>query len=402
MPAFYKEWLYKAKRSMTAMVITKPQPKALTFTGADSVKDLCRTIGQFGINKVLIVTDKPLIELGALDTTLASLSEHGVAHEIYDGVLPDPTQKVVDDGIAVLNQSQCDAVMAFGGGSSIDAAKVIALAAANDCNAQACVGLKQCKQPPLPFFAVPTTAGTGSEATMIAVVSDNETHEKSGVIDPALIPRATALDPIIMRGLPPHITAATGMDALTHAIEAYIGVWEMPETRYYSMSAIKLIFDNLPEACANGDNLEAREAMAMASYYGGLAITNALVGYVHAVSHNLGAKYGVPHGLANAIVLPHVLELMKDTAAKKMADIAIHAGLGDASEGHAALSDKLIIKVRELNEAIGIPTTTDVIREEDVKDLVDAALKEGSGYPTPRYLERSECEALVRGLMSGN
>jgi alcohol dehydrogenase class IV len=290
--------------------------------------------------------------------------------------------------------------MAFGGGSSIDAAKVIALAAANDCKAEDCLGLKQCKLPALPFFAVPTTAGTGSEATMIAVISDNETHDKSGVIDPALIPRATALDPLIMKGLPPHITAATGMDALTHAIEAYIGVWEMPETRYYSMSAIKLIFDNLPEAVANGDNLDAREAMAMASYYGGLAITNALVGYVHAVSHNLGAKYGVPHGLGNAMVLPHVLELMKGAAAEKMADIAIHAGLGDASEGHAVLADKLVAKVRELNATIGIPETTDVIREEDIKDLVDAALQEGSGYPTPRYLERSECEALVRGLMA--
>jgi alcohol dehydrogenase class IV len=400
MPAFYKEWLYKAKRSLTAMVITKPQPKALAFTGADSVKDLCRTISQFGVQKVLIVTDKPLVELGALDATLASLTDNGVAHEIYDGVLPDPTQKVVDDGIAALKQAQCDAVMAFGGGSSIDAAKVIALAAANDCKAEDCLGLKQCKLPALPFFAVPTTAGTGSEATMIAVISDNETHEKNGVIDPAIIPRATALDPVIMKGLPPHITAATGMDALTHAIEAYIGVWEMPETRYYSMSAIKLIFDNLPEAVANGDNLDAREAMAMASYYGGLAITNALVGYVHAVSHNLGAKYGVPHGLGNAMVLPHVLELMKDAAAEKMADIAVHAGLGDASEGHVALADKLVAKVRELNATIGIPETTDVIREEDIKDLVDAALQEGSGYPTPRYLERSECEALVRGLMA--
>ena len=349
MPAFYKEWFYKTKRSLTAMVITKPQPKALTFTGADSVKVLCRTIGQFGIKKALIVTDKPLVELGALDTTLAWLTEQSVAYEVYDGVLPDPTQSVVDNGIAALKQAQCDAVLAFGGGSSIDAAKVIALAAANDCKAEDCLGLKQCKLPTLPFFAVPTTAGTGSEATMFAVISDNETHEKGGVVDPTLIPCATALDPVLMKGLPPHITAATGMDALTHAIEAYIGVWEMSETRFYSMSAIKLIFDHLPEACANGDNLEAREAMALASHYGGLAITSALVGYVHAVSHNLGGKYGVPHGLANAMVLPHVLDLMKDTAAKKMADIALHVGLGEASEGHAALAEKLIAKVRTLN-----------------------------------------------------
>ena len=400
MPAFYKEWFYKTKRSLIARIITKPQPKALAFTGVDSMKDLCRTLGQFGLGKVLIVTDKPLVELGALDSTITALTDNGVAHEIYDGVLPDPTQKVVDDGIEVLKRADCDAVLAFGGGSSIDAAKVIALAAANDCKAADCLGLKQCKQPALPFFAIPTTAGTGSEATMIAVISDSETHEKDGVIDPAIIPRATALDPMIMRGLPPHITAATGMDALTHAIEAYIGVWQVAETRYYSLSAIKLIFDNLPEACANGENLEAREAMALASYYGGLAISNALVGYVHAISHNLGARYGVPHGLGNAMVLPHVLELMKGVAEQDMAEIAIHVGLGTDTESPPALAGKLIAKVQNLNEAIGIPATTDVIREEDIKELVDAALQEGSGYPTPRYLERGECEALIRGLMA--
>ncbi|GHD31438.1 iron-containing alcohol dehydrogenase [Parahalioglobus pacificus] len=400
MPAFYKEWFYKAKRSLTATVITKPQPKALVFTGADSVKELCNTIAQFGASRVLIVTDKPLVELGVLDSTISALESHGVSATIYDGVLPDPTQKVVDDGLAVLAQSGCDAVLAFGGGSSIDAAKVIALAAANQCKAEDCLGLRQCKEPALPFFAVPTTAGTGSEATMIAVISDNETHEKNGVIDPALIPKATALDPVIMQGLPAHITAATGMDALTHAIEAYIGVWEVPETKYYCLSAIKLIFDNLPMACSDGSNLAAREAMAHASYYGGLAITNALVGYVHAVSHNLGAKYGVPHGLGNAMVLPHVLELMKDVAAPKFAEIARHVNLGNEGDSDAALTEALITHVKALNDTIGIPETTDVIKEADIKDLVDAALKEGSGYPTPRFLERAECETLIRSLMA--
>lgn len=400
MPAFYKEWFYKAKRALTATVITKPQPRALVFTGPDSALDLCRTIAQFGVRKLLIVTDKPLRDLGVLDSTVAALAGHGVQSHIFDGVLPDPTQQVVDSGITELQQTDCDAVLAFGGGSSIDSAKVIALGAANGCMAEACLGLKQCKLPALPFFAIPTTAGTGSEATMIAVISDNETHEKSGVIDPKIIPRATALDPKLMQGLPPHITAATGMDALTHAIEAYIGVWQVEDTRFFSLSAVKLIFDNLPEACANGDNLEAREAMALASYYGGLAISNALVGYVHAVSHNLGAKYGVPHGLANAMVLPHVLELMKEAAGRQLAEIAVHAGLGEAAEGDSALATKLVDKVRELNGQIGIPATTEVIKEADVSALVDAALSEGSGYPTPRYLERDECERLIRGLMA--
>ena len=398
MPAFHKELFYRGKLSLMRRVFSKPQPKPLMFSGAGSSVTLCRTIAQFGLCKILVVTDKPLLELGIADGIVASLNSMGVETVIYDGVKPDPTTQVVDDGIALLRQSGCDSVLALGGGSSIDTAKVVALAAANDCNAESCKGLNQCKLPALPLFAIPTTAGTGSEGTFIAVVSDNVTHEKSGVVDVALIPRAAALDPELMRGLPPHITAATGMDALTHAIEAYIGTWGTPDTDFFAVAAVRLVFENLPEACRNGDNLQAREAMAQASYYGGLAITNAMVGYVHAVSHNLGAKYGVPHGLGNAMVLPHILELMKGAATDKLAELAVHSGLGDTSEAPAALAQKLIDRVWALNAEIGIPKTTDVIREEDVDALVDAALSEGSGYPTRRFLERDECERVIRAL----
>jgi len=398
MPAFYKEWFYRAKLSLMATVITKPQPRPIVFVGENSSLKLCDTISRFGLKKILVVTDKPLVELGMLEGTQAALRERGVECQLYDGVLPDPTQQVVDDGIAMLRQHQCDGVLAFGGGSSIDAAKVIALAAGNNCKAADCIGANKSKHPALPLFAIPTTAGTGSEGTFIAVVSDNVTHHKDGVIDARIIPRAAALDPVLMTGLPPHITAATGMDALTHAIESYIGTWETDDTNFYGLAACKLIFENIEEACKNGQNLAAREAMALASFYGGLAITNALVGYVHAVSHNLGAKYGVPHGLGNAMVLPHVLELLKDSAAANLAEIAVYTGLGDKSEGENALAQKVIDKVWALNAAIGIPKTTDVIKEEDIEELVDLALKEGSGYPTPRFLERDEALGLVRSL----
>jgi len=398
MPAFYKEWFYRAKLSLMATVITKPQPRPIVFVGENSSLKLCDTISRFGLKKILVVTDKPLVELGMLEGTQAALRERGVECQLYDGVLPDPTQQVVDDGIAMLRQHQCDGVLAFGGGSSIDAAKVIALAAGNNCKAADCIGANKSKHPALPLFAIPTTAGTGSEGTFIAVVSDNVTHHKDGVIDARIIPRAAALDPVLMTGLPPHITAATGMDALTHAIESYIGTWETDDTNFYGLAACKLIFENIEEACKNGQNLAAREAMALASFYGGLAITNALVGYVHAVSHNLGAKYGVPHGLGNAMVLPHVLELLKESAAAKLAEIAVYTGLGDKSEGENALAQKVIDKVWALNAAIGIPKTTDVIKEEDIEELVDLAFKEGSGYPTPRFLERDEALGLVRSL----
>lgn len=398
MTAIHKKVYYRLLQKLMGRFIMKPQPKAMIYMGPGSTAQLSDAIGRFGFKKILVVTDKPLRELGVLNPTLEALQKAGVQQVVYDGVLPDPTEQVVDKGIDLYQQERCDSVLAFGGGSSIDAAKVIALGAANNCRAAETIGAQKCKLPAAPLFAVPSTAGTGSEGTFIAVISNNETHDKGGVIDPSLIPKAAALDPEVMRGLPAHITAATGMDALTHAIESYIGRWGTDETDYYGLAACRLVFDNLAEACRNGDNLEAREAMALASYYGGLAITNALVGYVHAISHNLGAKYGVPHGLGNALVLPHVLELLEQDAAEKLADIAVHCGMGERSEGDAALSRKLIDRVQALNDEIGIPRTTDVIRAEDVDALTDAALKEGGTYPSPRFLSNSECRGVIEAV----
>lgn len=398
MTAIHKKILFRLRQALIGSFITKPQPKPLVFLGPGSALQLSRAIGRFGLRKILIVTDKPLRELGVMNATLAALHAAGVDTAIYDGVLPDPTQHVVDQGIEVYLQAGCDSVLAFGGGSSIDAAKVIALGVANNCKAAACIGAKQCKRPAVPLFAVPTTAGTGSEATFIAVISNNETHEKGSVIDPSLIPKAAALDPEVMLGLPAHITAATGMDALTHAIESYIGRWETDETNYYGLAACRLVFDNLAEACRNGADLQAREAMALASHYGGLAITNALVGYVHAISHNLGAKYGIPHGLGNAMVLPHVLELLKDDAADKLAAIALHCGLGERSESVPTLARKVIERVWAINDQIGIPRTTAVIREEDIEALAKAAIAEGGNYPSPRFISEDECRTILRAL----
>jgi alcohol dehydrogenase len=398
MPAFYKVWGWKALLSLKKRVLMTPQPRPAVYVGRDAALQLCTAIANFGHKNILVVTDKPLLELGVLSDILAALQAQGVTTTIYDGVLPDPTVKVVDDGIAMLRQNQCDSVLACGGGSSIDAAKVIALASANGLSALECVGLKKAKLPTIPFYALPTTAGTGSEVTLAAVISDNETHAKLIVADPRIIPSAAALDPGIMRGLPPHITAATGMDALTHAIESYINTWDTPECLHYGRAATRLILNNLPQACANGQNLAAREAMALGSYYAGLAFTTCLVGYVHAVSHQLGRLYGVPHGLGNAMVLPHVLELMKDAAKSRLAELAVYNALGVASEGDAVLAQKLIDRIWALNAEIGIPRTTDVILEKDIDDIVDSALKEGSGYPVPRFIERYECVTLVRNL----
>lgn len=400
MPAFFKEWAYRGLLAIKKGIVMAPQPRPAMFVGRAATRNLCNSIAHVGLKNILVVTDKPLLDLGVPQVAIDQLNSQGVATTVYDGVLPDPTVGVVNAGLAELRRAGCDGVLAIGGGSSIDAAKVIALAAANNLQAEDCVGLKKGKLPSLPLFAVPTTAGTGSEVTLVAVISDDETHEKLMVADPKVVPAAAALDPDIMKGLPPHITAATGMDALTHAIESYINTWETPECLQYGRSATRLILDNLERACADGDDMAARESMALASYYAGLAFTTCLVGYVHAVSHQLGARYGVPHGLGNAMVLPYVLELLKDSAKTRLAELAVYARLGDESEPEDVLAQKLIDRIWALNETIGIPKTTDVIREEDIEDIVSAALKEASGYPVPRFLERNECESLVRGLRS--
>ncbi len=395
MTAVHRKMIFRTRQALMSAFMAKPQPRAMIFLGPGSSAQLAQAIGRFGLSNTLVVTDRPLRELGVLDTTLAALALAGVSTTVYDGVLPDPTQKVVDEGIEKYRQSGCDAVLAFGGGSSIDAAKVIALAAANGCMAADCIGAKKCKLPAAPFFAIPTTAGTGSEGTFIAVISDNETHAKNAVIDPSLIPRAAALDPELMRGLPPHITAATGMDALTHAIESYVARWGNNDTDYYGLASCRLVFDNLAEACHNGENLEAREAMALASYYGGLAISQALVGYVHAISHNLGAKYGVPHGLGNAMVLPHVMELIQPQAQEKFADIARHCGMGSPGDSSATLAQTLVDRVWALNEEISIPRTTDTIQAGDIDGLVQAAISEGGNYASPRFITEQECRNIL-------
>jgi len=398
MPAFYKEWTYRALLSVKKRIVMQPQPRPAVYIGHDATLQLCGTIARFDLKKLLVVTDRPLLELGILNAALEALHGRGVQTVIYDGVKPDPTVSVVQAGLERYRADGCDGVLAFGGGSSIDTAKVIALAAANSLAVEDCVGLGKGKVPAAPLFAVPTTAGTGSEVTVAAVISDDSTHEKLIVADPKIIPLAAALDPEIMKGLPPQITAATGMDALTHAVESYINVWDTPEALHYGRSATRLILGNLGQACAHGQDLAAREAMAIASYYAGLAFTTCLVGYVHAVSHQLGGHYGVPHGLGNAMVLPHVLELLRDAAAPRLAELAVHCELGEAGEPEAALAQRFIDRIWSLNEEIGIPRTTDVIEESDIDGIVTAALREGSGYPVPRFLNRGECEALVRGL----
>ncbi len=372
-----------------------PPLSYLAFAGAGSARQLCAHIARSGARRVLVVTDKPLRELGISDNAVAGLVDAGLELVWYDGVQPDPTFAQVAEGIAVLRASGADAVLAVGGGSSIDAAKVIAAGGGSSEDPRNWIGLGKVKHDVMPLYAIPTTAGTGSEATMGAVISDTDTHEKGVISGVGLLPAATALDSDLMLGLPPAITAATGIDALTHAIEAYISIWERGTRTECSRRAVKLVFDHLRAAYNDGNDRDAREGMCMAAYYAGMAINQVNVGNVHAIAHQLGGKYGIPHGYANALVLPHVLEFCRKEAGPRLADLARLIGVADAGASEEDQVIAFIDAVRQLRADVGIAETSDRIKPEDFDYLVDLAVAEGSGYLVPKLLDRHSTRSIL-------
>jgi alcohol dehydrogenase class IV len=281
-----------------------------------------------------------------------------------------------------------------------DPSKAIAVAIATGKPLRDLAGyLKGGLSTPVRTYAVPTTAGTGSEVTVAAVIADPENHTKLVIIDPRLVPKMAALDPTLMTGLPPHITAATGIDALTHAVESFIGHWTTPYSDGMALSAVGLIFDNLRTAYREGKNLEAREKMSLASTYAGFAFTRANVGYVHAIAHQFGGRYHTPHGLANAIMLPQVLKYSLPAITDRLALLAVRARVGEAGEDEDVLAQKFLDAVDQLNEDLGIPTSLAALREADIPALAKAACAEGNTYPVPRYMTQQQCEALIRQVL---
>lgn len=282
----------------------------------------------------------------------------------------------------------------------MDAAKVIGLAAANRRDPRTLVGYFRALSGPAPIYAIPTTAGTGSEVTVAAVISDPEAGRKLVIADTRIVPQIAALDPELMTGLPRPVTAATGMDALTHAIEAYISGWRTGESDRLAETAVRAIFANLPVACSDGGDLVARERMALAATWAGMAFTRANVGNVHAIAHQLGGRYHTPHGLANAIVLPHVLRFCASEAAPRLAALARAVGLGKAREAETALAKRFIAAVESLAREIGIPERLDALLETDIPALAEAACWEAdTNYPVPRRMDEADCAAILRKLL---
>ncbi len=372
-------------------------PRPLLFVGEEACDELCDMIINEGNCNVFIVTDAVLNKLGIPAKVTDYLQKNNIDYHIYDGITPDPTFKVVEEGLRQSVDAQCDAVLAIGGGSVIDAAKMIALCQSNECQPKQLMGLFKAKKPCMPLYCIPSTAGTGSEATLGAVLSDDKTHQKAIAIDPKMMPLAAAIDSTIMQGMPAHITADTGIDVLTHALEAWMSINASAETDYYAASAVKSVMQYLPIAYTSGGDLKAREEMGVAAHYGGLALNRAGLGYVHAIAHQLGAYYSVPHGRANAIVLPYVLELNRQVSEKRLAVLARKTGIVKrAQASDSAVADYFIAQVKELLKTVGISPIVKDIKESDFDSIAKAAAKEVSDtYAVPTYMTASGIKDIL-------
>ncbi|TFH28942.1 MAG: iron-containing alcohol dehydrogenase [Promethearchaeota archaeon] len=377
-----------------------PFPNPDMISGDDGLKELAERIQKDGLRKILIVTDENLVKIGLLDDLKTKLDEINIEYAIFNDVQPNPTIENVENARKMYQDEKCQGIIAFGGGSPMDCAKV---AAARIVKPKMPVvkmrgQFRILKKLP-PFYAIPTTSGTGSETTAAAIITNPETHEKMVIVDLALIPLVAVLDPNLTIRLPPFITATTGMDALTHAIEAHIG-WH--GTKYISghaEKATKLIFENIEETYFNGTNKEARNNMAFASFHAGIAFTRASVGYIHAIAHNLGGLYDVPHGLANAVVLPYVLDAYGWKAHKKLANLAVAGGLISSYSSPKEGAEILIQKIRDLNQKMGLPSFIKEIQEKDIDIIAERAVKEGnSAYPVPKILFKSDFIELLRNI----
>lgn len=369
---------------------------------AGSVKELPEIIMRHKCTHVLIITDGGIMKLGLTRRLEKALKEAGIPYTIYDKTVANPTTVNVREALELYHKEGCDAIIGFGGGSSMDCAKAVGACAVkpNQSLAQMKGILKVHKKLPL-LMAVPTTAGTGSETTLAAVITDADTRYKYAINDFPLIPRYAVLDPKVTLSLPPFITATTGMDALTHAVEAYIGNSTTIDTRRDALKAVKLIFENIDIAYEHGDNIQARRNMLHASFYAGCAFTKSYVGYVHAVAHSLGGQYNVPHGLANAILLPLVLREYGSCIDKKLHRLAIAAGLADKNTPDHEAAELFIRAIEKMKERFGIVNIVKEIQETDIPKLAHYADKEANPlYPVPKLMDASELEKFYYMLMS--
>lgn len=358
---------------------------------------------QKGISRIFLVTDQTIRKNG-ITKHLESLLKHaGITCTVYDKTLANPTTDFVEEAREKYLLENCQGIIGFGGGSSIDCAKAVGARIARPKKSLAKMkGILQVMRKLPLLIAIPTTAGTGSETTLAAVITDSHTRHKYPINDFALIPDYAVLDPEVTKSLPPQITATTGLDALTHAIEAYIGNSTTEDTRHDAITAVKLIFENLKQAYDDGNNMQARQNMLQAAYFAGSAFTKSYVGYVHAVAHSLGGRYNTPHGLANAVLLPHVLRAYGIYAEKKLHILGVAIGVSKKSDSHKNGAEKFILAIENLMAEMEIPKTIQNIRKRDIPLLAKYAAKEANPlYPVPKLMNAKELEIFYLKIKEG-
>lgn len=364
--------------------------------------EIVNSCGELGIilekeklKSVLIITDIGIINNRLIAPLEEVLNANNVAFYIYDRTQPNPTVHNVEEALSIYHEKNCDGLIAIGGGSSMDCAKAVgARVVYPKKNLGQMKGiLRILRRLPI-LIAIPTTAGTGSEVTLAAIVTDREKHHKYALMSFPLIPHYAVLDAKLTYSLPPHMTSTTGMDALTHAVEAYIGRSTTKETRKLAIEAVNLVFKNVETAYSDGHNYSARKNMLQGSYKAGIAFSKSYVGYIHAIAHSLGGQYGTPHGLANAVIMPYVLEGYGKSAYKKLHQLGIAVGASDKNDTHKDGAEKFIRAIRKLNEKMNIPNKLVGIKEEDIPTMAKFAEKEANPlYPVPKLMTRKELES---------
>lgn len=366
--------------------------------GEDSVQEAGTLLQSLGGKKAMIVTDSFLATSGMAEDIQKILTDAGVESVIFGGAEPNPKDTNVEDGLEVFNESKCDSIISLGGGSSHDCAKAIALVASNGGNIRDYEGVDKSKNPLCPMIAINTTAGTASEITRFCIITDTSRHVKMAIVDWRVTPQIAINDPKLMVGMPPSLTAATGMDALTHAIEAYVSTDANPLTDAAAQMAITMITQYLPKAVANGVYMKARDKMAYGQYLAGIAFNNASLGYVHAMAHQLGGFYNLPHGVCNAILLPHVEEFNLIGNANRFRDIA--KAMGENIDGLSTMeaARKAIAAIRQLSSQVGIPENLRSlgVKEEDFEAMAENAMKDVCQLTNPRKATKEQIVEIFK------
>ena len=374
----------------------------VTIMGVKCLEDIADYIKPMGLKKALIVSDKVLVQIKLIKKLTDVLEKINVSYAIFDGAQPNPTVTNVNDGLKILKDNQCDFVVSFGGGSPHDCAKGIALVAANGGKIEDYEGLNKSAKPQMPLIAVNTTSGTASQMTRFCIITDESRHVKMAIVDWHTTAVIAVDDADLMVAMPPSLTAATGMDALTHAVEAYVSTIATPVTDCAALKAIELISGYLRRAVANGNDMEAREMMTYAEYLAGIAFNNASLGYVHAMAHQLGGFYDLPHGVCNAILLPAVEDYNAKVVPERFVEIAKAMGVDIAGMSAEQAAGASLDAIRKLSADIGIPAGLKELKgfkESDIPTLATNALKDVCGLSNPKQATQEEIEGIYRAAI---